>query len=314
MAEHCRICNSELLSLEMKLAAQCEYPGSEATHAAASTCLDPISLPTVSKFDLMWSGEPNVPCLRGNSTLSTLVSFLYSVRRLGVFIHFIEETSLPAQTIQHINECVCPNKTIVVVKTSLSGCTNSPTHTVYHRSTPSGTVMRESKVLSMVISLQKASDSIVVHWSRQSVGYSTVLSQSAQSMWAMLISDEDNPNASSRCVPTLCFDSKALVRMLPFFYEEGCNASSLVMGRCGKDTLVIGDLVVDMKAQCESMVQRVYRSSTITGRCLCCQYLTSLHEEIHSGKGQTFDCLTRVELHKQFWQKTKRLKPYGKHG
>jgi len=281
------------------------YEGGRATHAAACTSLSPVSLPSALESGLAGSECFNEPCTRGDSTVCTLVAVLYSVRRLGAVIHLTAVGGMDPATLMNISKAVSPEKTCIVL--SLVEHEDDPvaTYEIYTSAGSGPVEVREERAISTLLSIQRASSSVVFYWSDIVLGYSAVLNQSPGAMWAIHVSSENPSTSEHRVSRVIRTDLSSARRVLPCFYRRSGGEEMIVMGRGGMGRISWDDLWVGMAALCESTVRRIYCSGTPNGRCFCCQYVVNLHEEVHSERTIPAEGTIKLRLSRKFWQNTR---------
>lgn len=305
MAKTCSMCEDPLTKVTVEIASKCKYTGGKHTHAAAGTSLFPVNLPSAPEFGLMNVARYNEPCRMGNSMTSTLIAVLHSVKKLGSYIHLIKGKDIDPFRVMRVCKAVAPSRVCLVLSITEGAGPHEPSHTLYSTATQEGKLVSEEKALSVLLSVQRASSSMVFYWSEASLGYSVVLNQSPGAMWTVYMPGESCEKDAYTKIRMVQADSRCVTRVLPCFYGGSGTTQMMVMGRGGTDEVSWRDLEVGMAALCEPVIDRTYCSSTPTGRCFCCQYMVNLHEEVHTGGRPVKEKASKLRLCDKFWQKTK---------
>lgn len=303
-SDPCALCSDPVLADSISRAEGCRFRGNQDSYAALETHLNPVSLPSTPETSFMGSSFDRAPCVIGDSIICTVLAVCNSLKDIGLFVHVVDEGYTGAQDLVEVTERSSDGRACVVLSISYPTADGVRAYTLYSSTSPEGVVMREDAAMGMVTSLQRASRNIVWYWSAELLGYSCVLNNCAESMWAL--------NFTPVCVNRDTTDFKPMVpsgerknlRVLPFFYCSAESPSMVVMGSGGASMSCGDDLAVELTALSRTIVDRAYCSTTSSGKCFCCQYICNIHSERHSRRHGSRLTL-KLKLTEQFWQKTK---------
>ena len=128
-----------------------------------------------------------------------------------------------------------------------------------------------------------------------------VLGQLEEGSWAYVSRSPYHRDMSHHL--SLPSQASRLYKAMPMMYTEGQDFGSVVIGVGNNQLSVCSDLEVDVAAQSEPIVTRLYDSECGSGRCFCCEYLYRLHYSVHHNLKFRVQH-RRTQLSEQFYQNT----------
>lgn len=302
----CALCSGTALSDSLLKAKVCKFKSDSSQYAALETHLLYPSLPSVPANSFMGSATDRRPCQAGSSIVCTVAAVCHSVRNLEYVAHVAKKGQVDVAELIETTVASSGGRECVVILASAATVEKEAQYSVHSSLVPEGRATTEDTAIKIILSLQSASKGLVWYWSMDLLGYSYILNRGEGGMWALSFGFHEStkePDSSKVIFPP---SRKQNLRVLPFFYCGSEPLSLVIMGTGGVGGFCKDDLTVEAAALSRLPANRAYLSATSTGRCFCCEYMTSLHTEFHSGAQKNTTKTHKLELSKQFWQVTKR--------
>lgn len=295
------MCSQPYTAAILRDALECEYKGSKEVHAAVGTSLNPPLLPSVPSYSIVGSGYESSPCTRVDSVATTLTAMLYSVKKIKVFIHLMSDRGPTLEDVAMVSRGVVPGS-ITIASMMYRHRDGEMRHWVTHLGGLEE--IGECKFLSICMALQRATRCMVFYWSAESMGYSNILNQSSDTLWARMMTTGGEVERSLESTFDMRCDPSSGLRYMPAFHTNNNADGVVAMGRGGTGSIRGVDLRVGALALCRPVTYRVYSSRSPSGRCFCCQYIVNVHQEIHRGDKPRKEVWSTVELTEKFHQNT----------
>jgi len=305
-SDACALCFGTALSDSLLKAKACGFKSNSNQYAALETHLLYPSLPSVPASSFMGSIADRRACQAGDSIVCTVAAVCHSVRNLGHIVYIAKRGQTDVAKLIETTVASSGGRECVVMLVPAATVEREAQYSIHSSLVPEGRATTEDMAIKIILSLQSASRGLVWYWSTDLLGYSYVLNRDEDCMWALSFGSHEPTKELDSSKVMFPPSRKQSLRVLPFFY---CGLEPLpfvVMGTGGVGGFCKDDLTVEAAALSRLPANRAYLSATSTGRCFCCEYMTSLHAEFHGGAQKNTTDTHKLELSKQFWQVTKK--------